>query len=170
MSLKLSIGEPGQSNVLSKYFTFPIQCLGYFNKGISIQLEKFVKLHKQLLSWWINEFIPSFVNDITNTINANPNNCTKWKSSWQQEIKKCGCLVNHLLDCMLTLVQDSPRSTVLDKQAISKDLGAEYDGVASHQSLGQNGPITSEEQPTNKDVGAENDGTGFGGKSQPILR
>ncbi len=67
---------------------------------------------------------------------------------------------------MLTLVQDSPRSTVLEKQAISKDLGAEDDGVASHQSPGQNDPITS---PTNRDVGVENDGTRFEGKSQPTL-
>lgn len=96
---------------------------------------------------------------------------------------------------ILTLVQDSPRSTVLEKQAASKHVGAENDGVASHQSPGQNDPITlekqltskdvgaenddvasqqslgeydpiaSEEQPTGKDVGAENDGTGHDGKS-----
>ena len=59
---------------------------------------------------------------------------------------------------MLTLVQDSPRSTVLEKQVISKDVGAENNGMASHPSPGQNDPITSEEQPTSKDSGAENDG------------
>ena len=59
---------------------------------------------------------------------------------------------------MLTLVQDSPRSTVLEKQAASKHVGAENDGVASHQSPGQNDPITLDKQPTSKDVGAENDG------------
>ena len=81
MSLRLNIVEPSQSDVLSEYFTFPIQCLGYFNIGICTQLEKFVKLHKELLSWWKNDYIPSFVNDVTNIISAHPNECQKWKSS-----------------------------------------------------------------------------------------
>ena len=66
---------------------------------------------------------------------------------------------------MLTLVQDSPRSTELEKRTTSKDFGAESDGMASHQSPRQNDPIASEEQPTGKDVGAEKDGTGYDGKS-----
>ena len=103
-------------------------------------------------------YIPSFVNDVTKIISARSNNCQAWKSSWQQELKKCGYLVNHLLDCMLTLVQDAPRSFVLEKQLISQDVGAENDGVASHQSPGQNNPITLEEHSTSKDVAAENDG------------
>lgn len=89
MSLKLNVGERRQSDVLSEYFTFPVQCVGFFDIGISIQLEEFVKLHKQLLSCWINEYIPSFVNDITNIISANPNDFQEWKSSGQQELKKC---------------------------------------------------------------------------------
>ena len=97
MSLRLNIVERRQSDVLSKYFSFPIHCLGYFNIDSSVELEKFVKLHKQLLSWWINEYIPSFVKDLTSIISANPYTCQKWRSSWQQELKKCGCLVNHLL-------------------------------------------------------------------------
>lgn len=31
--LNISVGEPRQSNVLSKYFTFTIQCLGYLTKA-----------------------------------------------------------------------------------------------------------------------------------------
>ena len=79
--------------------------------------------------------------------------------------KNVGCLVNHLLDCMLTLVQGSPRSTESEKQATSKAVGAENDGTSLHKSPGQNDAIVSEEQPTGKDVGAENDGTGYDGKS-----
>lgn len=89
MSLRLNIVKRRQSDALNEYFTFHIHCLGYFNIGSSIQLEKFVKLHKQLLSWWINEYIPSFVNDITNIISAHPNDCQEWESSWQQKLKKC---------------------------------------------------------------------------------
>lgn len=158
MSLRLNIAERRESDVLDEYFSFPIQRLGHFNIGQAESLEKFVTLHKNILSWWINEYIPSFIKDLTNIVSANPFTPPRWKSSWQQELKKCGCLVNHLLDCMLTLVQDSPRSTVLEKQVISKDVGAENNGVASHPSPGQNDPITSEEQPTSKDSGAENDG------------
>lgn len=141
MSFRLNIIERKQSVLLNEHFTFPIHCLGSFNIGISIQLEKFVKLHKQILRWWINEYIPSFVNDLTNIISAHPNKCQKWISSWQQELKKnVRCLVYYSLDCLVSLVQDSPRSTELEKQATSKDFGAENDGMTSHQSPGQNDP------------------------------
>ena len=59
---------------------------------------------------------------------------------------------------MLTLVQDPPPSSVLEKQPTSKDVGPENDGVALHHPFGQNDPITLEEQPTSKDFLAENDG------------
>lgn len=47
MSLRLDTGERRQSDVLSEYFSFPTQCLGFFSIDNSIQLEKFVKLHKK---------------------------------------------------------------------------------------------------------------------------
>lgn len=50
MSLRLNIIKRRQSDVLSEYFTFPIQCVGYFSMKSSTQLEKFINLHKQLLS------------------------------------------------------------------------------------------------------------------------
>lgn len=121
---------------------------------------------KKILSWWINDYIPSFIKDLTNIVSANRLTPLRWKSSWQQELKKKGgCLVNHLLDCMLTLVQDSPHSTVLEEQLISKDAEAEKEGVLLQQSLGENNPIALEEQPSDKDVRADNDGSGHDGKS-----
>lgn len=51
MSLRLNIGKRRQSHLLSEYFSFPTQCLGFLSIDNSIELEKFVKLHKKILSW-----------------------------------------------------------------------------------------------------------------------
>lgn len=50
MSLWLNIAERRQSDVLNEYFSFPIHCLGVFNIGKAESLEKFVTLHKNILS------------------------------------------------------------------------------------------------------------------------
>lgn len=72
MSLRLNTQTQTIRHVLDEYFSFPIHLLGYINIGKAESLEKFVTLHKNILSWWINEYIPSFIKDLTNILRANP--------------------------------------------------------------------------------------------------
>lgn len=45
---------------------------------------------------WLGESIPSYVKDIADNAVAHPVVPSKWRSTWQQAIFKCGSLVSHL--------------------------------------------------------------------------
>ena len=102
MSLKWNKGAKRRSEVLNYYFTFPLQLVGVFNLATQEQVDKFVTLHRELLRWWLGGYIPSYVEDLKNLV-AHPINANRWITTWQEELEKCRCLVNHLPVFLLIL-------------------------------------------------------------------
>ena len=105
MSLQWNRSKHRKSEILEKYFTFPIQTVATFDLVKQEDLEGFIAVHKKLLQWWLNGYLPSYIKDLTKIITAHPENPAKWITSWQEAAATCGCLVNHLPDFLLILAQ-----------------------------------------------------------------
>ena len=104
MSLKRNKGTRRGSEVLNRhYLTFPVQLVMSCNLEIQEDAERFITLHKELLKWWLGRYIPSYVKDLSKNVVAHYDDSKKWTSTWQEELKKCRCLVNHLPVFLLTL-------------------------------------------------------------------
>ena len=107
MSLQWNRSKHRDSEVLEQDFTFPVETVDAFSLKSSSHLERFITTHKKLLQWWLNGYLPSYIDDLTNIITAHPYFPKKWITSWQQAVATCGCLVNHLPDFLLILAQSS---------------------------------------------------------------
>ena len=108
MGLQLNVTDRQTSEILPKYYTFPVQIVGVFQLHIQADLERSIALHKKLLRWWLGKYIPSYVKDIADNAAADPMIPENWIISWRQAVAKCGCLVNHLLAFLLTLAHRQP--------------------------------------------------------------
>lgn len=80
------------SEVLDSYFTSPVQLVDLFDLEMQEGFERFITLHTKLLRWWLSRYIPSYVNDISNNVDAHPLDPPKWRTTWQEAVANCGCL------------------------------------------------------------------------------
>lgn len=83
MMLQLNITDCQKSEILPKYYTFPVQIVGVFRLDMQADLERFIALHKNLLRWWLGKYIPSYVKDIADNAAADPMIPENWSIPWQ---------------------------------------------------------------------------------------
>lgn len=83
MMLQLNITDCQQSEILPKYYTFPVQIVGVFRLDMQADLERFIALHKNLFRWWLRKYIPSYVKDIADNAAADPMIPENWSIPWQ---------------------------------------------------------------------------------------
>ena len=103
MGLQVNITDRRKSEILPKYFTFPVQLVGAYILENQTGLEGFIDLHKKLLRWWLGKYVPSYVKDLTDNAVVHPFEPGEWRITWQEAVAKCGCLVSHLPVFLLTL-------------------------------------------------------------------
>ncbi|MCJ1345292.1 hypothetical protein MMC31_003498 [Peltigera leucophlebia] len=89
MGLQLTITDRRKSEILPKYFTFPVQLVGMYDLKFQRGLEEFIDLHKKLLRWWLGKYVPSYVKDLTDNEIVHPFAPAKWRISWQEAVAKC---------------------------------------------------------------------------------
>lgn len=83
MMLQLNITDCQKSEILPKYYTFPVQIVGVIRLDMQADLERFIALHKNLLRWWLGKYIPSYVKDIADNAAADPMIPENWSIPWQ---------------------------------------------------------------------------------------
>ena len=108
MGLKRNRSKRRKSEILDSYFTFPVQVVDVLDLGKQEHLERFIKIHNKLLRWWLGNYIPSYVKDLTNSAVMHPLAPGKWRTTWQKAVSSCGCLTSHLPVFFLTLTHSLP--------------------------------------------------------------
>lgn len=103
MALQWKSNNGRRSEILDKYYTFPVSVVRAYRLDTQEGLENFMTKHRELLRWWLGGYIPSYVKDITDNADAHPFQSKKWISSWQTTLAKCRCLVSHFPVFWLTL-------------------------------------------------------------------
>lgn len=111
MGLKVNVTKNQKSEILPKYFMFPVQIVATFELEVQTDLKNFNILHKKLFWWWLGQYIPSYVKDIKDNVVANPHP-KEWRMTWPDAIKKCGCPICHLPVFCLSSHTGSPRENI----------------------------------------------------------
>ena len=137
MGLKWNRSKRRKLEILDSYFTFPVQVFFYLflfffyscltsicnrmvmtdipvqvvdvlNLKVQEDLESFITIHKKLLRWWLGNYIPSYVKDLTRNAVMHPIAPEKWRTTWQQAVSSCGSLFSHFSVCFLALAHSLP--------------------------------------------------------------
>ena len=123
MGLQWNSSKGRKSEVLEKYFTFPVQIVGRFNLEHQKHLEQFIEIHKAILRWWLGRYVTSYVRDVTNNLYRHPDQPEKWRTTWQEAVANCGCLVTHLPVFLLTLAHSQPWRGPRDRRVRYHNIG-----------------------------------------------
>lgn len=103
MRLQSTTTDRRKSEILPKYFTFPVQVVAVYDLKKQKELEGFIGLHKKLLRWWLGKYVPRYVKDLEDNEVVHTFEPREWKVTWQEAVAKCGYLVSYLQVFLLTL-------------------------------------------------------------------